>query len=51
MQRGRDLVGLRIAQFRGCCPQRLPGGILIACADAGMAEQKSRQVFRQFHRC
>lgn len=42
MERGGDLMGLRIAQLRRRSTQRLPGCILIPCAHAGMAEQKSR---------
>ena len=44
MQGSGDLMGLGIAQLSRSGPQRLPGGVLIAGADAGVAEQKRRQV-------
>ena len=46
MESGGHLVGLGIAQV--CCSraQRLTGGILIAGADAGVAQQECRQIIR-----
>lgn len=42
MERGGDLVGLRIAQLRRRSTQRLPGGVFVARGNAGMTQQESR---------
>lgn len=49
MERGSDLVGLRIAQVRCCSTQRLPGGVLIPGTHARMAQQECGQIIGQFH--
>lgn len=49
MERGGDLMGLRIAQVRCCSTQRLPGGVLIPGTHARMAQQECGQIIGQFH--